>query len=80
MKQKVAKNNKEITEMEQLIKLKQRQIEKKIQDIQQNSVKNLANSPQYEKLLANKDVQKEMARLDKINGYNYLNKTYDNIW
>jgi hypothetical protein len=33
MKQKVAKNNKEITEMEQLIKLKQRQIEKKIQDI-----------------------------------------------
>jgi hypothetical protein len=21
-----------------------------------------------------------MARLDKINGYNYLNKTYDNIW
>lgn len=30
--------------------------------------------------MANKDVQKEMARLDKINGYNYLNKTYDNIW
>jgi hypothetical protein len=33
MKQKVAKNNKEIHEMEQMIKIKQRQIEKKIQDI-----------------------------------------------
>lgn len=33
MKQKVAKNNKEINEMEQMIKIKQRQIEKKIQDI-----------------------------------------------
>ena len=81
LKQKAQKNAKTLHELAETISLKKRQLERRVAELQQNSFKNMvAQSPKLEKLMMNKEVQREIARLDKVNGYNLPGKVYDDVW
>jgi hypothetical protein len=56
LRQKMHKNAKMIHEMQEVIKIKTKQLQRRVAELQERNFKIVASSsPQYEKILANKD-------------------------